>query len=388
MRSDYPAGTQNKQDFMLCVNTTHTTYMKLSFFSNEAEAEKGRFAHTRMGYNYIVKEVSSSTSSVSGMVDLAITIQQIGIAPFYYPLAVALSCPDLPAPRKVNGVEELYDINESKTFVFAGIPATNTCLNSIAISLFSTQVYARRPVKFAQGSDGSAVKLSIPLPPAGGQEAIPTETSNIPSSANVSTTIETITPPPTSTPSTNVAPLAIVAASSENASTGQTALKAVDGSTLGFPVDSTKEWATVGGGAGSWLQLSWVQPQVLDRVVLYDRPNLNDRVTGAELTFSDNSKVTVGPLANNGTAVEVTFPQKTTTSMRFIVTSVSGVTSNVGLAEIQAWTAILLPPAGGPEALPAGPSSTPSSASGTTTPDEKTRAWGWLVSFLKSIVSK
>ena len=61
-----------------------------------------------------------------------------------------------------------------------------------------------------------------------------------------------------------------VTASSQNTSTAQTAVKAVDGSVLGYPTDSTKEWATAGGKAGSWIQLTWAAPVTLSRVVLYD----------------------------------------------------------------------------------------------------------------------
>ena len=57
----------------------------------------------------------------------------------------------------------------------------------------------------------------------------------------------------------------------------------------GYPTDSTKEWATIGGKAGSWLQLTWSAPVAIDRVVLYDRPNADDQVTSATLSFSDGA---------------------------------------------------------------------------------------------------
>ena len=59
--------------------------------------------------------------------------------------------------------------------------------------------------------------------------------------------------------SVNVARAAGVAvtASSQNTSSGQTAVKAVDGVPSGYPGDSSKEWATVGGKAGSWIRLVW-----------------------------------------------------------------------------------------------------------------------------------
>ncbi len=99
----------------------------------------------------------------------------------------------------------------------------------------------------------------------------------------------TITVNAPSTQSTNVAGQATVTASSQNTSTQQTAAKAVDGVIDGYPGDYTKEWATIGGGAGSWLKLVWSSPQTLTQVVLYDRPNLDDQITAATLTWSDGT---------------------------------------------------------------------------------------------------
>ncbi|MGK5643615.1 DUF7402 domain-containing protein, partial [Streptomyces sp. URMC 126] len=65
-----------------------------------------------------------------------------------------------------------------------------------------------------------------------------------------------------------------------------------------------------------------------------DRPNSDDQVTGAVLTFSDGSTVTVGALADDGTATSITFPARTTTSLRITLVTVSGTTRNVGLAEV------------------------------------------------------
>ena len=47
--------------------------------------------------------------------------------------------------------------------------------------------------------------------------------------------------------------------------------------------------------AGSWLKLTWSSPQTINTVVLYDRPNTNDQVTGGTLTFSDGSTIAVRP---------------------------------------------------------------------------------------------
>ena len=128
-----------------------------------------------------------------------------------------------------------------------------------------------------------------------------------------------------------------VTASSQNTSTAQTAVKAVDGSVLGYPTDSTKEWATAGGKAGSWIQLTWAAPVTLSRVVLYDRPNTGDQVTSGTLLFSDGTSVPVTSLTNAGSATTFTFAARTVTSVRLRIDAVSAATANVGLAEFEAW---------------------------------------------------
>jgi len=150
---------------------------------------------------------------------------------------------------------------------------------------------------------------------------------------------QTPTATPSPTQSTNVAGQATVTASSQNTATQQTANKAVDGVIDGYPGDYTKEWATVGGGAGSWLKLTWSSAQTLSQVVLFDRPNLNDQITAATLTFSDGTVVAAGTLPNNGSALTTTLSQPvTTTSLLFTVKGVSSNTLNIGLSEIQTIT--------------------------------------------------
>jgi uncharacterized repeat protein (TIGR02543 family) len=134
---------------------------------------------------------------------------------------------------------------------------------------------------------------------------------------------------------TNIASLATVTASSQSSSTGQTAVKAVDGVIDGYPGDYTKEWATNGEKSGAWLNLSWATSYAVNQVVLYDRPNVNDNITSATITFSDGSSIIVGPLNNDGTATTYTFPARVITGLKMTVTGVSSNTQNVGLSEIQ-----------------------------------------------------
>ncbi|MGI8447421.1 MAG: DUF7402 domain-containing protein [Streptosporangiaceae bacterium] len=130
---------------------------------------------------------------------------------------------------------------------------------------------------------------------------------------------------------------ATAAASSQNSGTGQTAAKAIDGVVGGYPGDYTVEWATVGGGAGSWLKLTWSTAQTFDTIVLYDRPNLSDQITAGNIQFSDGSSVTVPALNNNGSATALTFAARTVTSLQLNITAVSASTQNIGLSEIQVY---------------------------------------------------
>ncbi len=118
---------------------------------------------------------------------------------------------------------------------------------------------------------------------------------------------------------------------------GQAATAAIDGVAAGWPVNGGAEWSSAGQRAGAWLQLTWAGPQTIDRVYLYDRPNGSDRVTGAMLTFSDGSTISVPALNDNGDATIVTFPARSVTTLRMTVTSVSASTQNIGLSEIEAY---------------------------------------------------
>jgi LmbE family N-acetylglucosaminyl deacetylase len=135
----------------------------------------------------------------------------------------------------------------------------------------------------------------------------------------------------------NVAAIAAVMASSSRISSGQLAIKAVDGVADGWPGDYSREWTASGEGVGAWIKLAWPSPMVVDRVVLHDRPNLNDEVTGATLQFSDGSSLSTGALPNEGGALSLRFDAKTITSVQFSVSSVSAPTLNVGLAEIEVY---------------------------------------------------
>ena len=83
--------------------------------------------------------------------------------------------------------------------------------------------------------------------------------------------------------------------------------------------------------------LKWTSPVTINQVVLFDRPNLNDRITNATLRFSDGSLVATGALVNSGAATYVNFTARATTELRFTVVSVASGTSSAGLAEIEVY---------------------------------------------------
>lgn len=134
-----------------------------------------------------------------------------------------------------------------------------------------------------------------------------------------------------------------VTASSQSTLTDQGAKKAIDGLALGYPEGRTHEWATRGGAAGSWIQLDLASRKMVDGVVISDRPNLADQVTGGLLTFDDGSTVAVGALANDGSAASLSFAPRRTRTVRFTVTSVSPSTRNVGLAELETYSNMPIP---------------------------------------------
>ena len=116
---------------------------------------------------------------------------------------------------------------------------------------------------------------------------------------------------------------------------GYRAEGAIDGVVGGFPDDISKEWASNREKAGAWIKLSWQQPQKVDRVWLFDRPNTLDQVTAGVLEFSDGSKIELAmPLPDNAArGVEISFPHKTVSWVKFTVTGVKKDSPNIGLAE-------------------------------------------------------
>ena len=61
--------------------------------------------------------------------------------------------------------------------------------------------------------------------------------------------------------------------------------------------------------------------------MLYDRPNLNDQITGGNIQCSDGSSIPVGTLTNDGPAYHAHLRRKTVTSLQLTFTSASATTA-------------------------------------------------------------
>ena len=124
----------------------------------------------------------------------------------------------------------------------------------------------------------------------------------------------------------------------------QSAIKAVDGIRDGFAVGLPynhqryphAEWVTNGEKEGAWIDLKFRETKDISKVVLYDRPNMEDQILGGTLVFDDGSEIKVGELSNNGRPVEIEV-NKASKSIKFVVTKVSESTTNTGLAEIEVY---------------------------------------------------
>jgi LmbE family N-acetylglucosaminyl deacetylase len=151
---------------------------------------------------------------------------------------------------------------------------------------------------------------------------------------------------------------ATVSASSENLDKKQFCSNVIDGVILGdgifkdrndeFKKDTTRskddrqnvgnrefEWAANGQTNGAWIQLSWAKSISANRIILYDRPDLDENILKATLTFSDGSTLNVGPLNKNGSAYIIDFHKKKFDWVKLTVDQAEG--TNTGLAEFEVY---------------------------------------------------
>ena len=166
---------------------------------------------------------------------------------------------------------------------------------------------------------------------------------------------------------TNVASLATATASSQNTSTGQLASSAIDGIISGYPANTTAEWATVGGGVGSWLKLDLAR-ELHDQRRRALRPSEHRRpghVGHPDVLRRHGGELRLAAQQRRDRADRDSAVPKATTSLLMTVTGVSSTTVNVGLSEIQAFGTATVTPPGTPVAS-AGPAQAVASGAAVT----------------------
>lgn len=104
-------------------------------------------------------------------------------------------------------------------------------------------------------------------------------------------------------------------------------------------VDGMGEWACQGDTTDwgyirlPWVQLTWDQPQWVNKVVLYDRPSMRHNIAGGKLMFSDGTVIWVNQIPADGTGKAIQFPAKKTEWIRFVTHDGTG--RELGFSEIE-----------------------------------------------------
>ena len=94
--------------------------------------------------------------------------------------------------------------------------------------------------------------------------------------------------------------------------------------------DGDGEWACKGSVSSSgsmyypWVLLEWDDSVEIEKVILYDRVNLTDHLSGGTLTMSDGSSFGVLEIPNDGSPKVVSFPSRKVKWVRFQTTDGAG----------------------------------------------------------------
>lgn len=104
-------------------------------------------------------------------------------------------------------------------------------------------------------------------------------------------------------------------------------------------VEGKGEWACEGDTTDwgyvrfPWIQLQWDKLQKINRIILYDRPNLKEHIAGGKLLFSDGSMLWVNEIPNDGLGKEIRFDTKIVSWVKFVTTDGKG--RDIGFSEIE-----------------------------------------------------
>jgi hypothetical protein len=155
------------QDILECIEATHASYLLNYLAFNEdgvgysgEERERAEVAALALGYQF---EVQAATLSATGLLEntvevrVSVTLGQAGVAPFYYPLYLAVTSDDLASP--VTGTDALQTLlpGESRTVTLDLGRVSVAVLNApLTLRLSSPMLQAGQTIAFATESPWTA----------------------------------------------------------------------------------------------------------------------------------------------------------------------------------------------------------------------------------------
>jgi len=86
-----------------------------------------------------------------------------------------------------------------------------------------------------------------------------------------------------------------------------------------------------------WIELKWDKTKAINKIVLFDRPDLHTHLSGGRFHFSDGSRIDVFQIPNDGSPKVVSFPTKKVDWIRF--EAMDGDGEHLGLSEMQVFPA-------------------------------------------------
>lgn len=192
------APSANKQDFNLCAEQTHVSWMLNHYAFGAGYAGTDLVAATDaaygMGYQFTIAGVSASTPSAASSApgcgstepcaDVTVTIAAAGVAPFYYDLTPTLSvsgsgCTTAAVSAAGGFTLRLLQPGSSRAFAFSVSGSDlEACLGSLSLHLDSNATFADKPVKLAHRYTGSGVPLTVPNAPTSSPVASPSPPSS------------------------------------------------------------------------------------------------------------------------------------------------------------------------------------------------------------------
>lgn len=135
----------------------------------------------------------------------------------------------------------------------------------------------------------------------------------------------------------NIAPEASVTVSSTSDSLTFGGSNVKDGIYL---IGNIGEWKSAG-ESSPWLELSWSEQAVVDKIHLYDRVGPSSQILSGKIDFSDGSMIETGALPSNGSRQTFTFAPREIASLKLTVKEGIG---DIGLAEIEVFDTVMYQP--------------------------------------------